>query len=170
MIQLLFTIVLAEMALIMTLLFWTPLRKLVIMGLDQLKQGRGPLVTKSVGGTLVVVFGSSIYSLMKIQKRSTDSGIVNPTDQVLMAYRHLEACLIGFSLFLALMIDRLHYYIRELQHLRKNLEMTKKLSQDSERLEMRKFEETNKPQVKQLESESKQSQNRQMSQKPAQGS
>ena len=100
MIQLLFTIVLAEMALIMTLLFWTPLRKLVIMGLDRLKQGRGPLVTKSVGGTLVVVFGSSIYSLMKIQKRSTDSGIVNPTDQVLMAYRHLEACLIGKFLYL----------------------------------------------------------------------
>ena len=48
--------------------------------------------------------------------------------------------------------------------------MTKKLSQDSKQLEMRKFEETNKPQVKQLESESKQSQNRQMSQKPAQGS
>ncbi|XP_050246859.1 uncharacterized protein LOC126694555 isoform X2 [Quercus robur] len=170
MIQLLFTLVLAEMALIMTLLFRTPLRKLVLMGLDQLKQGMGSLVAKSVAGTMVVVFGSSIYSVMKIQKRSADAGIVNPTDQVLTAYRQLEVCLIGFSLFLALMIDRLHYYIRELQHLRKNLEMTKKLSQDSERLEMRKFEETNKPQVKQLESESKQSQNRQMSQKPAQGS
>ncbi|KAL0000782.1 hypothetical protein SO802_014563 [Lithocarpus litseifolius] len=170
MIQLLFTLVLAEMALIMTLLFRTPLRKLVMVGLDQLKQGMGSLVAKSVAGTMVVVFGSSIYSVMKIQKRSADAGIINPTDQVLMAYRQLEVCLIGFSLFLALMIDRLHYYIRELQHLRKNLEMTKKLSQDSEQLEMRKFEETNKPQVKRLESESKQSQNRQMSQKLAQGS
>ncbi|KAK7847417.1 hypothetical protein CFP56_006567 [Quercus suber] len=107
---------------------------------------------------------------MKILKHSTDSGIVNPTNQVLMAYRHLELCLIGFSLFLALMMDRPHYYIRELQHLRKNLERTKKLSLDSEQLERRKFEEMNKPRVKQLESKSKQSKNRQMSQKPAQGS
>ncbi|KAK7814594.1 hypothetical protein CFP56_002934 [Quercus suber] len=127
MIQLLFTLVLAEMALIMTLLFRTPLRKLVIMGLDQLKQGMGSLVAKSVAGTMVVVFGSSIYSVMKIQKRSADAGIVNPTDQVLMACRQLEACLIGFFFFLALMIDRLQYYIRELQHLRTSLEMTKKL-------------------------------------------
>lgn len=99
MIQLLFTIVLAEMALIMTLLIRTPLRKLVIMGLDQLKQGMGSLVAKSVAGTMVVVFGCSIYSVMKIQKRSADAGIVNPTDQVLMAYRQLEVCLIGKFLY-----------------------------------------------------------------------
>ena len=99
MIQLLFTLVLAEMALIMTLLFRTPLRKLVIMGLDQLKQGMGSLVAKSVAGTMAVVFVSSIYSVMKIQKRSADAGIINPTDQVLMAYRQLEVCLIGEFLY-----------------------------------------------------------------------
>lgn len=99
MIQLLFTLVLAEMALIMTLLFRTPLRKLVILGLDQLKQGMGSLVAKSVAGTMVVVFGSSIYSVMKIQKRSADAGIVNPTDQALMVYRQLEVCLIGKFLY-----------------------------------------------------------------------
>ena len=42
MIQLLYTVILAEMALILTLLFRTPLRKLVIMALDRVKRGRGP--------------------------------------------------------------------------------------------------------------------------------
>ena len=36
----------------------------------------------------------------------------------------------GFSLFLALMIDRLHYYIRELNLLRFNYEVTNKLEHD----------------------------------------
>ena len=36
----------------------------------------------------------------------------------------------GFSLFLALIIDRLHYYIRELNLLRFNYEVTNKLEHD----------------------------------------
>uniref|UniRef100_F6H7H5 Endoplasmic reticulum transmembrane protein n=1 Tax=Vitis vinifera TaxID=29760 RepID=F6H7H5_VITVI len=72
MIQLLFTVIFAEMAMIMVLLFKTPLRKLVIMGLDRVKRGR------------------------------------------------------GFTLFLALMIDRLHHYIRELRLRRKSMEAIKK--------------------------------------------
>ncbi|XP_059444888.1 uncharacterized protein LOC132176641 [Corylus avellana] len=122
MIQLLFTLVLAEMALILTLLFGTPLRKLVMMGLDRSKQGRGPLVAKTVAATMMVLFSSTVYSVVKIQKRSTEAGMINPTDEVLLAHRRLEASLVGFSLFLALMIDRLHYYVQELHLLRKNLE------------------------------------------------
>ncbi|GLT55260.1 hypothetical protein SLA2020_283990 [Shorea laevis] len=123
--QLLFTLVLAEMGLILTLLFGSPLRKLVMMGLDRSKQGRGPLVAKTVAGTMIVLFSSTVYSVIKIQKRSTEAGMINPTDEVLMAHRHLEASLVGFSLFLALMIDRLHYYINELHLLRMNLERLK---------------------------------------------
>ncbi|PRQ31919.1 putative B-cell receptor-associated protein 29/31 [Rosa chinensis] len=115
MIQVLFTLVFAEMVLILSLLFRSPLRQLVIMGLDRSKQGRGPLVVKSVGGTILVFFSSTIYSVFSVQ---IDAGYVNPTDEVLMAYRLLEASLIGFSIFLALMIDRLHYYIKELYRLR----------------------------------------------------
>uniref|UniRef100_A0A2N9GBP4 Uncharacterized protein n=1 Tax=Fagus sylvatica TaxID=28930 RepID=A0A2N9GBP4_FAGSY len=73
----------------------TPLRPLVIMGLDRSKQGRGPLVAKSVAGTMVVVFGSAIYSAMEIRKRVKDTGMMNPTDEVLQAHRQLEASLIG---------------------------------------------------------------------------
>lgn len=93
--QLLFTLVLAEMGLILTLLFGSPLRKLVMMGLDRSKQGRGPLVAKTVAGTMIVLFSSTVYSVIKIQKRSSEAGMINPTDEVLMAHRHLEASLVG---------------------------------------------------------------------------
>ncbi|KAB2615620.1 hypothetical protein D8674_022208 [Pyrus ussuriensis x Pyrus communis] len=132
MIQILFTLVLAEMALILSLLFRTPLRKLVIVGLDRSKQGRGPLVVKSVGGTILVFFSSTIYSVFSVQKRLSEAGFVNPTDEVLMAHRLLEASLIGFSLFLAMIIDRLHYYIKELRLLRGLVEEVKNLKKDDE--------------------------------------
>ncbi|KAI4307984.1 hypothetical protein L6164_031105 [Bauhinia variegata] len=133
MIHLLLVLVLIEMILILTLSFANPLRKLLVKGLDQTKQGKGPLVTKTVAATMIVVFCSTIYSLTIIQQRSKDTGIVNPTDEVIAASRILEASLMGFSLFLGLMIDRLHYYINEITLLRKSLEIAKKLNQKSAR-------------------------------------
>ncbi|KAL6332241.1 hypothetical protein AAG906_001956 [Vitis piasezkii] len=126
MIQLLFTVIFAEMAMIMVLLFKTPLRKLVIMGLDRVKRGRGPIMVKTVAATVLVVLISSVYSMMKIRKRGIDDDVVNPTDQVLMAKHLLETSLMGFTLFLSLMIDRLHHYIRELRLRRKSMEAIKK--------------------------------------------
>ncbi|XP_044467079.1 B-cell receptor-associated protein 31 [Mangifera indica] len=148
MIQLLYTVIFSEMALIMTLLFKTPLRKLVIMSLDRVKRGRGPVVVKTVGGTVFVVLMSSVYSMVKIQRRTIEAGAVNPTDQVLMSKHMLEASLMGFVLFLSLMIDRLHHYIRELRLLRKTMEAAKKQN--------RSFEEgknANADELKSLESE-----------------
>jgi B-cell receptor-associated protein 31 len=99
MIQLLFALVLAEMAVILTLLFRTPVRKLVMKGLERSKQGRGLLVAKTVTGTMIMLFSSTVHSVMKIQKRrSTETGMLNPTDEVLMARRHLEASLVGTKL------------------------------------------------------------------------
>ncbi|KAL1829839.1 hypothetical protein ACET3Z_008251 [Daucus carota] len=127
MIQLLFFLIFIEMGLIVMFVFKTPLRKLVIMGLDRVKRGRGPIVVKTVGGTVGVVMMSSLYNVMSIQKRRIEDGeYVNPTDQVLSAKSLLEASLMGFSLFLALMIDRLHHYIRELRIRRKGMEAVKK--------------------------------------------
>ncbi|XP_075505533.1 uncharacterized protein LOC142542662 [Primulina tabacum] len=128
MIQLLFALVLSEMALIVVFVFKTPFRKLVIMGLDRVKRGRGPIVVKTVAGTVFVVMMSIVYSALKIQRRWADDGEVNPTDQILLAKNLLEASLMGFSLFLALMIDRLHHYIRELRVRRKTMEAVKKQS------------------------------------------
>ncbi|KAL1362757.1 hypothetical protein HN51_010973 [Arachis hypogaea] len=126
MLQLLYAAIFGEMLLIMLLLFKTPLRKLLILTLDRLKRGRGPIVVTTVGATLVVVLASSLYSMAKIQRRITEAGVVNPTEQVLMSKHLLEASLMGFVLFLSLMIDRLHHYIRELRILRKTMEAVKK--------------------------------------------
>ncbi|KAK8494844.1 hypothetical protein V6N12_055165 [Hibiscus sabdariffa] len=126
MIQLLFMVIFSEMAVIMVLSFKTPFRKLVIMGLDRLKQGRGPVVVKTVAGTVFLVMMSSVYSVAEIQKRWADDGVTNPTDQILMATSLLQATLMGGTIFLALMIDRLHHYIRELRIRRKSMDALKK--------------------------------------------
>ncbi|CAJ1979064.1 unnamed protein product [Sphenostylis stenocarpa] len=132
MLQLLYTAIFSEMLLILTLVFKTPLRKLVIVSLDRVKRGRGPVVVSTVGATLVVVLSSSLYSMAKIQQRTLEAGMLNPTDQVLMSKHMLEASLMGFLLFLSLMIDRLHHYIRELRLLRKTMEAIKKQSRSFE--------------------------------------
>ncbi|OAY28466.1 uncharacterized protein LOC110602665 [Manihot esculenta] len=125
MIHVLFSLVFVEMALILALLFRTPMRNLLIIGIDQLKRGRGPLVAKTVAATLLAVFSAILYSVMEIRKREMEAGVLNSTDEVLMAQRLLEASLMGFSLFLAMMTDRVHYYIRELYRLREELEQVK---------------------------------------------
>lgn len=126
MIQLLFGLLGLEVAMVFVLLYKTPLRKLAIMGLDRLKRGRGPVMVKTVAGTVVVVLSSSIYSMAKITNRSEEIGTLTPTDQVLMSRHLLEASLMGYSLLLAVIIDRLHHYIRELRALRKNMEAVTK--------------------------------------------
>jgi hypothetical protein len=95
MIQLLYSMISAEMVLILTLLFNTPLRKLVIITLDRVKRGRGPIMLSTVAGTIVVVLLSNIYSMVKIQSRTKEAGAANPTDQVLMSKLMLEASLMG---------------------------------------------------------------------------
>ncbi|CAH8353359.1 unnamed protein product [Eruca vesicaria subsp. sativa] len=127
MFQLLFTIVSIEAALILTLGFGTPVRRVVVKLLDLLKQGRGPLVTKTVAATMLVLFGSVLFSTIQINTRVSESGgVANPTDQVMFANRLLEAFLMGTVLFLAMVIDRMHYYTRELQITRRNLEVAVK--------------------------------------------
>uniref|UniRef100_A0A6N2KXU7 Endoplasmic reticulum transmembrane protein n=1 Tax=Salix viminalis TaxID=40686 RepID=A0A6N2KXU7_SALVM len=146
MIQLLFTVIFSEMAMILLFVFKSPLRKLLIMSLDRVKRGRGPVMVKTVAGTVFLVLMSSVYSMVKIQKRGIDvGGVVNPTDQVLMAKHLLEATLMGSILFLALMIDRLHHYIRELRMRRKSMEAVKKQN--------RSFEDGKVEETKTLEAE-----------------
>ncbi|KAM1008900.1 hypothetical protein ACFX13_005331 [Malus domestica] len=133
MIQLLFVVILSEMVLILAFLFRTPFRKLVILGLDQIKRGRGPVVVKTVAATVFVVLMTNVYSIVKIRGSRIDkAAVLSPTDQVLMIKHLLDATLMGCSLFLALMIDRLHHYIRELRIRRKGMEALKKQNRGSE--------------------------------------
>ncbi|KAF7141196.1 hypothetical protein RHSIM_Rhsim06G0163900 [Rhododendron simsii] len=130
MIQLFLAATLGAMLVILILLFRTPLRKLVIMGLDRLKRGRGPLVVKTVGGVLFAMLSVTVYNIADIQRRPIEA--INPTDQILLARNMLEASFMGFLLFLSLMIDRLHYYIRELEKLRKTMDAAKKQNRGME--------------------------------------
>lgn len=54
-------------------------------------------MVKTVAATLLVVFSSVLNNVMQIRQRSLDAGVVNPTDEVLMAERLLEASLMGNS-------------------------------------------------------------------------
>ncbi|CAN1341994.1 hypothetical protein LINPERPRIM_LOCUS39346 [Linum perenne] len=66
------------------------------MGLDRLKRGRGLIVVTTVAGTVMLVLMSTVYTIGNIQKRwIEEGGIVNPTEQVLMATHLLEATHMG---------------------------------------------------------------------------
>ena len=100
MIELLYMVIAAEMALILTLIFKTPLRKLVLMALDKVKRGRGPVMVKTVAMTVLLLLAVSVYSMVNIQNRTIEAGSgINPTDQVLMAKHMLEASLLGNIFF-----------------------------------------------------------------------
>ncbi|KAK9049496.1 hypothetical protein SSX86_031534 [Deinandra increscens subsp. villosa] len=118
---LLFMVLAMEIGVIIIMLFNSPLRNLIVTGLDRLKQGRGLVTSRTIAATFFTVFVFNIYDISKTKKRVTEVGTTNPTDQVLLANRVLEASLMGFCLFLGLMIDRLHYYVKELWLLRKSL-------------------------------------------------
>ncbi|XP_062228835.1 uncharacterized protein LOC133926775 [Phragmites australis] len=131
MIQLLFTVLAAEAGVAAALLFKTPMRKLAVLALDRLKQGRGPVMVRTVAATVLVVLASSVNSMAKIRGRTAGeldgaAGGLTPTDQVLLARHLLEASLMGYSLFLALVIDRLHNYIKEIRGLKKSFEVISK--------------------------------------------
>ncbi|MQM06943.1 hypothetical protein Taro_039776 [Colocasia esculenta] len=138
MIQLLFMAVAAEAAVVVLLLVKTPLRRVVLLALDRIKRGRGPVAVRTVAATVSVVLASSLYSMLKIQRRAGgEEGPVaavslSPTDQVLWTRHLLEASLMGYFLFLALIIDRMHHYIRELRVLRKTVEAVTKRNKVAE--------------------------------------
>ncbi|XP_010247234.1 PREDICTED: B-cell receptor-associated protein 31-like [Nelumbo nucifera] len=119
MIQLLFLVLFAEGIVAFLLMVKIgPLRELVMKALDQLKTGKGPATVKTIAGTMSVILASSITSLLKIQNRGTKLGTVTPMDQVLWRTHLLEASLMGYSLFLGFVIDRLHHYLQKLGGLR----------------------------------------------------
>ncbi|GLJ54022.1 hypothetical protein SUGI_1156050 [Cryptomeria japonica] len=127
MIQLLFLVLLGEAAVALLLMIKVgPLRKLSMNALDQLKTGKGPAMVKTLACTLSVIMLSSITSILKIQNRATKIGTITPMDQILLKTHLLEASLMGFTLFLALTIDRLHHHLRKLGGLRANLDSFKK--------------------------------------------
>ncbi|XP_072966115.1 uncharacterized protein [Typha angustifolia] len=122
MIQLLFLVLFMEGAVALLLMVKIgPLRELAMKCVDQVKTGKGPATVKTLACTMSVILASSIASILKIQNRGLKLGTVTPMDQVLWRTHLLEASLIGFTLFLAFVIDRLHHYLRKVIILRKTV-------------------------------------------------
>ena len=69
------------------------------MGLDRVKRGRGPVVVKTVAGTILVLLLSNVYSIGNMQNRKMEAGALNPTEEVLMAMQLLQASLLGIIPF-----------------------------------------------------------------------
>ncbi|KAH7859755.1 hypothetical protein Vadar_005101 [Vaccinium darrowii] len=89
MIQLFYSAIFGEMVVILILLFNNPLRKLVVMALNRLKQGAGPLIAKTVAGVVFVMMSTTVYNIIEIHGRPVET--INPTDQILHGIKTLEA-------------------------------------------------------------------------------
>ncbi|KAI4329885.1 hypothetical protein MLD38_028218 [Melastoma candidum] len=126
MIQLLFFLLFAEGAALFFLLVKIgPLRDLVMRSLDQVKAGKGPATVKTVAGTMSVILLSSFMSIVKIQNKGAKLGTMSPMDQVLWRTHLLEASLMGFTLFLGFVIDRVHHYLQKMIKIRSSVGASK---------------------------------------------
>uniref|UniRef100_A0ACD5XA10 Uncharacterized protein n=1 Tax=Avena sativa TaxID=4498 RepID=A0ACD5XA10_AVESA len=154
MFQLLFLVLFAEAAVALLLMVkFGPLRELVMRGVEQVKTGKGPATVKTLACTLSVILMSSVATIVKIQNRGHKLGTISPMDQVLWRTHLLEASLIGYTLFLAFVIDRLHHYIQKLITLRKAAKISR---EEVEKLQMenqsfREKEEKSSSEIKKLQ-------------------
>ncbi|XP_041025181.1 uncharacterized protein LOC121265571 [Juglans microcarpa x Juglans regia] len=156
MIQLLFLVLFAEAAVAFLLLVKVgPLRDLVIKILDQLKMGKGPPTMKTIAGTMSVIFLSSLMSIVKIQNKGAKLGTMSPMDQVLWRTHLLEASLMGFTLFLGFIIDRVHHYLQKLSALRSSVGASKGEVErlQKEKMQLKENEEKSSKEIKLLQGE-----------------
>lgn len=138
MIQLLFLVLFVEGAVAFLLLVKIgPLRELVIKSLDQVKMGKRPATVKTIAGTMSVILFFSLMNIVKIQNKGAKLGTMSPMDQVLWRTHLLEASLMGFTLFLGFLIDRMHHYLSKLIGLRRSMGSSK---EEVERLQKEKMQ------------------------------
>lgn len=137
MIQLLFLVLFVEGAVAFLLLVKIgPLRELVIKSLDQVKMGKRPATVKTIAGTMSVILFFSLMNIVKIQNKGAKLGTMSPMDQVLWRTHLLEASLMGCTLFLGFLIDRMHHYLSKLIGLRRSMGSSK---EEVERLQKEKM-------------------------------
>ncbi|XP_057781082.1 uncharacterized protein LOC130999545 [Salvia miltiorrhiza] len=130
-----------------------PLRELVMKGLDQVKMRRGTVST--IAGTIFVILLSDLFSIVKIQNKGSKHGAMTPMDQVIWRTNLLEATLMGFSLFLGFLVDRMHHYMRKLTKLRSSTGVsTREVERlEREKLQLKEKEERAAEEAKQLRQE-----------------
>lgn len=109
MIQLLFALLLAEMAMLLLLL--SPIRKPVVIAIEYARRGHNfRLLSITFLSSLLLLFLFNIYSILEVRYRPRGS---NPMDQLIIAEKLLAASLLGFLLFLCVVIPKLHVLMRE---------------------------------------------------------
>ncbi|KAF1897814.1 hypothetical protein Lal_00032574 [Lupinus albus] len=153
MIQLLFFVIFGEGVMAFLLLVKIgPLRDIVIKSLDQLKMGKGPATVKTIACTMFVILLSNLMNIVKIQNKGAKLGTMSPMDQVLWRTHLLEASLIGFTLFLGFLIDRVHNFLRKLINFRSNAGSSKEESANlkKEMVSLKEKEEKSSKEIKQL--------------------
>lgn len=154
MIQLLFFVVFVEAFVAFLLMVKIgPLRELVMNGLDQVKMRKGTVLT--IAGTMSVILFSNWVSIVKIQNKGAKIGTMTPMDQVLWRTHLLEASLMGFSLYLGFLIDRMHHHLHKLINLRKNGGSSKKEVEklEAEKLQLKESEEKAKEEINVMQKE-----------------
>uniref|UniRef100_A0A2P2MY80 Endoplasmic reticulum transmembrane protein n=1 Tax=Rhizophora mucronata TaxID=61149 RepID=A0A2P2MY80_RHIMU len=121
--------------------------------LDYVKMGRGPATVKTVAGTVSVILLASLMSIVKIQNKGAKLGTMSPMDQVLWRTHLLEASLMGFTLFLGFIIDRMHHYLTKLIALRKNERSSKEELEklQREKMQLKEKEEKASKEMRQLQ-------------------
>ncbi|OIW01288.1 hypothetical protein TanjilG_10449 [Lupinus angustifolius] len=114
--------------------------------------GKGPATVKTIAGTMFVILLSNLMSIVKIQNKGSKLGIMSPMDQVLWRTNLLEASLIGFTLFLGFLIDRVHHYLQKLINLRSNAGASKEELENlkKETVNLKEKEEKSSKEIKQL--------------------
>ncbi|XP_047338129.1 uncharacterized protein LOC124941819 [Impatiens glandulifera] len=112
MIQLLYALLLAGMS-ILLLLLSSATRKPVAIAIDRAKRRHNfRVVSITVLSNLLVLLVYNIYSIIvKSQYRFSDSNPIDPTDQLIITEKLLAASLLGFLLFLYVVICNLHVII-----------------------------------------------------------
>lgn len=153
MIQLLFLVLFVEGAVAFLLLVKIgPLRELVIKSLDQVKMGKRPATVKTIAGTMSVILFFSLMNIVKIQNKGAKLGTMSPMDQVLWRTHLLEASLMGFTLFLGFLIDRMHHYLSKLIGLRRSVGSSKEEveSLQKEKMQLKEKEDKTSMEIKLL--------------------
>lgn len=156
MIQLLFVVLFVEATVAFLMLVKVgPLRELVMKSLDQVKMGKGPATVKTIAGTMSVILLSSFMSIIKIQNKGAKLGTMSPMDQVLWRTHLLEASLMGFTLFLGFLIDRMHHYLRKLINIRSKVGVSKEELEklEKEKQQLKEKEEKSSKEIKTLQDE-----------------
>ncbi|XP_021720072.1 B-cell receptor-associated protein 31-like [Chenopodium quinoa] len=156
MIQLLFLVLCVEIGVAFFLLVKVgPLRELVMKSLDQVKLGRGPATVKTIAGTMSVIFMFHLMNILKIQNKGNKLGTMSPMDQVLWRTHLLEASLMGFTLFLGFLIERMHHYLRKIINIRSKVGASKEELEkiEKEKQQLKEKEEKASKEITKLQNE-----------------